>query len=146
MIFLCSVPTGAGAVDVASFEGMVTRDYLEADFDEREDGTRKMSEESARRVFFHDCEPETSRWAAAQLRWQGPRPLLEAAPFREWPDVPMDVILTRDDRSVDSAWAMAEAARWLNGRAPILLPGGHSPFLSHPRLLAETLVRGARGN
>jgi hypothetical protein len=56
-----------------------------------------------------------------------------------WPDNPLDIILARDDRAVRFDWAMAEAGRWLGGRAPIVLPGDHSPFLSNPALLAETL-------
>jgi hypothetical protein len=35
------------------------------------------------------------------------------------------------------------AARLQLGIDPIELPGGHSPFLSRPRELAQTLVRAA---
>jgi len=140
MIFLCSVPTGTGAVDAAAFAGMVTDEYAAARVEERADGARRMDPEAARRVFFAHCAPPTAAWAASQLRWQGPRPLSEAAPFARWPDAPLDVVLTRDDRAVRFDWAMAEAARWQGGRAPRVLPGDHSPFLSCPALLADTLV------
>ena len=66
------VPTGAGPVDAEAFAGMVTREFAEAEFAQRPDGAQRMAAESARRVFFHDCDAATARWAASQLRWQGP--------------------------------------------------------------------------
>jgi pimeloyl-ACP methyl ester carboxylesterase len=141
MIFLCSVPTGSGPVDSAAFAGMVTADYADAEVEERPDGLRRMRPQSAKHVFFHDCEDATADWAARRLRWQGPKPLTEAAPIDAWPDAPMHVVLTREDRAVRLEWAREEASRWLDGRDPVLLPGGHSPFFSQPELLADTLVR-----
>ena len=140
MIFLCSVPTGAGAVDAQAFAGMVTPEYAAARVDERSDGARRMDAQAARRVFFGECGERAAGWAAGQLRWQGPRPLAEPAPFATWPEVPLDIILARDDRAVRFEWARAEALRGLAGREPKVIPGDHSPFLSRPALLAETLV------
>jgi len=140
MIFLCSVPTGTGAVDAQAFAGMVTAEYAAARFEERSDGARRMDPEAARRVFFGACEPADADFAVARLRWQGSRPLGEPSPLAAWPDSPLDVVLARDDRAVDFDWARAEAARWLGGRAPRMLPGDHSPFLSCPALLADALV------
>ncbi len=140
MIFQCSVPTGAGAVDAAAFAGMVTAEYAGARFHVRADGARRIDPEDARRVFFGECAEQTAGWAARQLRWQGPRPLAEPAPMAAWPDVPLDIVLARDDRAVRFDWAEAEARRWLGGRAPTGIPGDHSPFLSRPALLARTLV------
>ena len=141
MIFLCSVPTALGGIDSEAFAGMVTTEFAEAEVEEREDGARLMAEESARRVFFDDCDETLARWASRQLRWQAPKPLLEPAPIERWPDVPSSVILTRDDRTVRLDWAMAEASKWVGNQALVLLPGSHSPFFSRPSLLAETLIR-----
>ena len=140
LVFLCSVPTGPAAVDPASFAGMVTPEFNAAEIEVRADGARRMAAESAKRVFFHDCDEATASWAASRLRWQGPRPLAEPMPFESWPDVLAQVILTQDDRAVRLEWAMAEASRWLDGREPVLLPGSHSPFFSRPAELAEELV------
>lgn len=140
MIFLCSVPTGAGPVDGQAFAGMVTAEYAAAPVHERGDGARRIAAEAARRVFFGECDAKTADWAADRLRWQGARPLAEPAPFAHWPEAPIDIVLTRDDRAVRFEWAMKEAERWLGGRAPKVMPGDHSPFLSHPALLADTLV------
>lgn len=140
MIFLCSVPTGAGPVDAQAFAGMVTAEYAAARFHERGDGARRIDAEAARRVFFGDCDEATAVRAAERLRWQGPRPLAEPAPFARWPAVPLEIILARDDRAVRFEWAAKEAERWLAGRSPRVLPGDHSPFFSRPALLADTLV------
>jgi hypothetical protein len=145
MIFLCSVPTGPRAVDPETFSGMVTDEFLRAEVEQRPDGARRMSEESAKRVFYHDCDEATADWAASRLRWQGPLPLVEPMPFDDWPDVPAHVILTREDRAIRHEWATAEASRWLDGKAPVLLPGSHSPFFSRPAVLADALIRCTAG-
>lgn len=139
MIFLCSVPTGAGAVDAEAFAGMVTPEYATARFHDRADRARRIDAEAARSVFYGACDAATAGWAAARLRWQGARPLAEPAPFARWPEVPLDVVLTRDDRTVRFDWAAKEAERWLGGRPLRVLPGDHSPFLSCPALLADAL-------
>lgn len=140
MIFLCSVPTGAGPVDAADFAGMVTPEYAAARFDTRADGARRIDAEAAGCVFFGERDREIADWAASRLRWQGPRPLSESAPFARWPDAPLDIVLARDDRAVRFDWARAAAMPWLGGREPRVIPGDHSPFLSRPGLLARTLV------
>lgn len=140
MVFLCSVPTGAGPVDAEAFAGMVTPEYASAPVESRADGARRMEPAAARRLFFDACDEATARWAADSLRFQGGRPLAEAAPFAHWPAGRIDVVLTRDDRVVRFAWAKAQAERWLAGRAPVVLPGDHSPFLSCPDRLADALV------
>ncbi len=145
MIFLCCVPTPLGPIDPASFEGMVTEEFARAQVEERADGTRRMLPASAERVFYGDCPPEVARASARQLRFQGPKPLAEAAPIERWPDVPFDVILARDDRAVRGDWALPEARRWLGDREPWLLAGSHSPFLSRPAALARLLVECAAG-
>lgn len=140
MIFLCSVPTGIGAVDATAFAGMVTEAYASAPFETRADGARRIDPEAARRVFFGTCDEATAGWAASRLRWQGARPLAEPAPFETWPDVPLDIVLTADDAAVRLDWARAEARRWLGGREPTVLPGDHSPFFTCPERLADALV------
>ena len=145
MVFLCSVPTGAGPVDGEAFAGMVTPEYAAATFHERGDGARRIDEAAAKRVFFGECDAETADWAARQLRWQGSRPLAEAAPIPGWPGSALEIVLARDDRAVRFDWACTQARRWLGGREPKVIPGDHSPFLSRPALLARTLAECAVG-
>jgi hypothetical protein len=50
----------------------------------------------------------------------------------------VSVVLARDDRCVNMDWAVV-AATARTGEPPILVDGGHSPFLSRPAQLAEVL-------
>jgi len=62
----------------------------------------------------------------------------------EWPAAPFAVVLTDDDRVVNSSWAATTAKEWL-GRDAVVMPGSHSPFLSHPAELADVLVEVGAG-
>src|SRR2546428_144998 len=66
----------------------------------------------------------------------------EVIPLRQWPAVPTAYILCAEDRAVSRAYSIQAARRQL-GTEPVELPGGHSPFLSRPRVLAQALVRAA---
>ncbi len=145
MVFLCSAPTALGPVDPEAFSGMVTEAYAAAEFEERPDGARRISKAMARPLFFDDCDEETASWATRQLRWQGSKPLMEASPLADWPDSPMHMIVTRDDRVVRADWLLGEASKWLSESVPVVLPGGHSPMLSRPAVLADALIGCALG-
>ena len=106
------------------------------------DGSASWPEEGAVEVFFHDCEPEVAIAAARKLRPQYWKVTQEVTPLRQWPAVPAAYVLCTDDRMVSRAYAL-RAARLQLGVDPIELPGGHSPFLSRPRELAQALVRAA---
>jgi Alpha/beta hydrolase family len=106
------------------------------------DGSAFWPEEGAVEIFFHDCEPEVALAAARQLRPQHWKITNEVTPLRQWPAVPAAYILCTEDRVVSPAYGVV-AARLQLGVDPIELPGGHSPFLSRPRELAQTLVREA---
>ncbi len=106
------------------------------------DGSASWPEEGAVEIFFHDCEPEVALAAARQLRPQHWKITNEVTPLRQWPAVPAAYILCTDDRMVSPAYGVV-AARLQLGVDPIELPGGHSPFLSRPRELAQALVREA---
>jgi pimeloyl-ACP methyl ester carboxylesterase len=64
----------------------------------------------------------------------------ELTPLQAWPNVPFAYILCADDRTATPAWAR-RAARERLGVEPLELPGGHCPFLSRPKELAEALDR-----
>jgi hypothetical protein len=104
------------------------------------DGSSEWPEQRALEVFYHDCDPELGRAAAARLRRQYWRITQEVTPLRRWPSVPAAYILCTDDRAVSRTYGLRAARRQL-GIDPVELPGGHSPFLSRPRELAQTLVR-----
>src|SRR5438876_3177977 len=142
MVFLCSVPLLPGAPVGPDLVSMVTPEFATAARFHDDLGRDVLDNESARRLFFHDCDADVAARAVSRLRPQGPRPLAEPSPLTAWPDVPSLVVLTDDDRAVSASWAVGAAKRWL-GRDPIVLPGSHSPFLSRPAALAEALVTAA---
>src|SRR5947209_5927729 len=104
-----------------------------------EDGSASMTERGAIEVFFHDCPPEIAAAAAGRLRRQHWKITQELTPLRRWPAVRSAYILCLDDRMVSPEYGR-RAARLQLGIEPIELRGGHSPFLSRPRELAQTLV------
>ena len=61
-----------------------------------------------------------------------------------WPDVPIAPVHCSDDRDINpvrSRWAATHRL----GVESVELPGGHSPMLSRPALLAQTLASIADG-
>jgi pimeloyl-ACP methyl ester carboxylesterase len=139
MVFLCSVPLVPGATVGLDFANMVTAEVASAPRFRDEAGRDMFDNQTARNVFFHDCDDDLAAWAVSRLRPQGSRPFTEPTPLTDWPEVPSGVVLTEDDRAVNSAWAVGAASGWL-GHDPMMLPGSHSPFLSRPGPLADVLV------
>jgi pimeloyl-ACP methyl ester carboxylesterase len=93
---------------------------------------------TAREVFFHDALPETAAWAVARLRPQAYHVMGEPSPLQQWPDVPVDVIVCRDDRAINPDWVRASARERLGVEA-VEIDGSHSPFLTRPVELARLL-------
>jgi pimeloyl-ACP methyl ester carboxylesterase len=102
------------------------------------DGSASWPENGAIELFYQDCDPETARAAARRLRRQHWRPTQEVTPLRQWPAVQSAYILCADDRAISAGYSR-HAARELLHVEPLEMPGGHSPFLSRPRELAELL-------
>ncbi|MCW2526430.1 MAG: hypothetical protein JWM76_1290, partial [Pseudonocardiales bacterium] len=63
----------------------------------------------------------------------------EAWPLDALPDVPHTIVLAQDDNVVRLD-AGRIAAKALTGEDPIVVPGGHSVFLTDPKGLADILV------
>jgi hypothetical protein len=120
-------------------EGMVTPEFIVAPRFHDADGTEVLSNAAARQLFYGDCDEADGWWAVGHLRPQANRPLTEPSPLRAWPDVPQSVVLAADDRVVRKEWSVPAARARLGGAEPVLVPGGHSPFVSCPALLADTL-------
>jgi Alpha/beta hydrolase family len=104
------------------------------------DGSALWPERGAMELFYQDCSPEVARAAARRLRPQHWRVSQEETPLQEWPDVAANYILCADDRVVSQAYSRRAAMEQLHVD-PIEMPGGHSPFLSRPRHLADVLGR-----
>lgn len=105
-----------------------------------EAGRFRFSAAGARRLLYHDCDPQTAAAAIPRLRFQ--RSLwTQVADFAAWPDTEIMSIICSDDRLVDPSWSQRTARRRL-GVEPVYLPGGHSPFLSRPDHLASVMAAG----
>jgi pimeloyl-ACP methyl ester carboxylesterase len=89
-------------------------------------------------VFLHDVTPELAAQALANARDQAATPMLEPWPLDAWPDVPTRYLLCRDDRMFPAEWTRRLVRERL-GITPDEIDGGHSPFLSRPKELADRL-------
>jgi pimeloyl-ACP methyl ester carboxylesterase len=94
--------------------------------------------EEARLAQYHDCDPNLAHRSWERLRRQSMTPRTEISPLERWPDVPSTYVLMTDDRAVNNDWSR-QVAIARTGHDPIEIPGGHSPFLSRPQLLADVL-------
>jgi pimeloyl-ACP methyl ester carboxylesterase len=106
-------------------------------------GRCTMSKENAITAFYQDVEPEIADRAVAGLRPQWAEAFNKVDPIAPYADRVAQVIYTTEDRIIDP-----EKHRKMSeerfGITPVALPGGHSPFLSHPARLAEVLSEAAR--
>ena len=92
----------------------------------------------AAHFLFHDCPPEVAHAAFTRLRPEPGKLGQEVTPLAAWPDTPRTYIVCAGDRIATPAWARRAAHERL-GVEPIEISGGHCPFLSRPRQLAEVL-------
>src|SRR5581483_10406919 len=94
--------------------------------------------EFARELWYHDCPRALQDWALDRIRPQSRAPHREPCPLAAWPDVPTTLVNTSSDRCISLPVAFRTAERTL-GLEPLVLPGGHCPFLSRPGELADVL-------
>ncbi len=139
MIFLCSVPTGPGPAIDADLADMVTPAFADGAREFDAHGGDRLVPSAAAEVWYQDCAPADAAWAVERLRFQSRRPLAEPSPLARWPAVPLEVVLGRDDACVRMSWALPAARARLEGREPVLIDGGHSPFLARPEELVDVL-------
>jgi hypothetical protein len=137
LIFLCAGFAHTRPEDQAESIAATTRDFFGWLIPDGE-GRVTMSRENAIAAFYPDVSPEIADWAVSQLRPQWAEAFNKVSLVAPYHDKVAHVIYTLGDRIVD-----AEKHRQMSetrfGISPIPLPGGHSPFLSHPAQLAVTL-------
>jgi hypothetical protein len=145
LVFLCAlIPDRQG--DPTDSDG--PPQHLEGAFDglaHHEDGSHSWpSLEAARRILYQDCSIDLAASAFARLRRQQVALWENWQPMVRWPDVSVASVHCQDDRAVNPSWSKWIAPRRL-GVESVELPGGHSPMLSRPDLLAGTLASIAAG-
>lgn len=91
----------------------------------------------AEEFLYHDVEDkDIVKRAIRHLKPQN-RPDIEPK-MDVWPNLPQNYIIGTDDRMVRPEWSRYIAETWLDIK-PVLIPTGHSSFLSQPALLANLL-------
>lgn len=137
LIFLCAgFPPRTPEEDRENYEARNPGN--EAHFIPDGEGRIMLSFEGAAHDFFNDCPEDLQRWAYSSFRPQATAAFSEYAPIDHYPDVPMHAVVGSDDNIVIKA-KHSELIRSRIGVEPVELPGGHCPFISRPRHLAEVV-------
>ena len=144
LVFLCAMfgtlPDSMNAFSASAVaENDIPMTIMDMSEIKLEGGLLHVTSDCARRSFFHDCSPSDQQWALERLRPQAHAAPTGAWPLAHWPDVPCSVIACTEDRAHNPDYSRRVASPRLGVHA-IVLPGSHSPFLSRPSLLADTLV------
>jgi len=142
VVFLAAVvPEPARAPNAASYPTAMAEEFWARVARQHvENGLRSWEPDDAIAIFFHDCDPQVARWASGQLRPQSTAISERPSPLVSLPTVPYRYIACADDRALAFDWQLDVARRL--GVEPVVIGGGHSPFLSHPRDLVDILVSG----
>src|SRR5437762_1573714 len=89
--------------------------------------------------FLHDVPQDVAEEGAVHERQESEIAFREPANFQAWPDVPIHVVVGKDDRFFPRDF-QARVAHERLGKAVDEIPGGHLVALSHPGKLAELLL------
>jgi pimeloyl-ACP methyl ester carboxylesterase len=93
----------------------------------------------ARDVFYFDCDEQTAAAALGRLRPQSVNPALYPSSLAEHPRVPTTYVVCSEDRMLRPEWSRHAVRERLDATL-VELPGGHSPMLSAPQVLADRLL------
>jgi pimeloyl-ACP methyl ester carboxylesterase len=96
--------------------------------------------------FLHDIDADTLAWMlSVPQRGPSDTPFGQACEFDTWPDVPIKVLVGRDDRFFPAEFQRRVAKDRLGVDADEI-PGGHLVALSNPVGLAQRLIDYATGH
>ncbi|MEA2902524.1 MAG: hypothetical protein QOH36_2411 [Actinomycetota bacterium] len=145
LIFLCAFLPDPGQpmhVDVDTYSPEWAA--LSASQVTHDDGSTSWPVDAAIQAFFHDCEKAVADRCARQLRPQAWTPANQENPLKALPTAPAAYVLCSDDRMIAPGWSRRMAKSRL-GVDPIELPGGHSPMIVDPALVADLFDQMAAG-
>ena len=146
LIYIAAVVTEAGhptlsppaSVPVKGRETLRPKVIIETDT------TTIIDREVSLAAFYHDVEPSLARQAASRLRpfQKTGYAVIETDAAAAWRTIPTTYVVCAQDRMIhpDNQREMAAAA----GAEVVEWPSSHSPFLSHPDLVADLVARRAR--
>jgi pimeloyl-ACP methyl ester carboxylesterase len=108
--------------------------------------TTVIDREVSLAAFYHDVEPSLARQAASRLRpfQKTGYAVVDTDAVAAWRTIPTTYVVCADDRMIhpDTQREMAAAAG-AAGAEVLEWPSSHSPFLSHPGLVAGLVARRA---
>ncbi len=142
LVFLCAlVPSpGHSLVEQLQESGVLLPEYA-GGLDEDENGSaRWIDTDLARQILYADCDEDAAGAAIKRLRPQARTPYAVPCQLDELPDVARTYVVCGEDRLVNPDWSRRVATGRLAAEL-VELRGGHSPFLSRPREVAEVLHR-----
>jgi pimeloyl-ACP methyl ester carboxylesterase len=143
LIYLAAVLTEAGHASMAPSAIPKGRETMRSKVVIETDTTTEIDREASLEVFYHDVEPSLARQAAARLRpfQKTGYTVIETDAVAAWRTIPTTYVVCTEDRMIhpDTQREMAAAA----GAEVIEWHSSHSPFLSHPDLVADLVARRA---
>jgi pimeloyl-ACP methyl ester carboxylesterase len=140
LIYLAAVLTEAGRATLTS-PPVKGRETMRSKVVIETDTTTEIDREASLEVFYPDVEPSLARQAAARLRpfQKTGYTVIETDAVAAWRTIPTTYVVCTEDRMIhpDTQREMAAAA----GAEVIEWRSSHSPFLSHPGLVADLVAR-----
>lgn len=145
LIYIAAVLTEAGhptlsAVPVRGRETLRPKVVIETDTE------TVIDREVSLAAFYHDVEPSLARQAASRLRpfQKTGYAVVDTDAVAAWRTIPTTYVVCADDRMIhpDTQREMAAVAA-AAGAEVLQWPSSHSPFLSHPDLVADLVARRA---
>jgi len=147
LVYLCALIPEPGRSLTEQIKGgdLVNGTYLSGLSGLDSEGCRSWTDHGlARRAFYQDCPDHVAEASVSRLRRQAWTPYRERFPLKQFPAVAATSIICAGDQMVRPDWSRRVSHERL-GANVLELPGGHSPFLSRPRMLADVLSRIAGG-
>lgn len=96
-----------------------------------------LPDDSDETIYLNGVPPEVLA-ASEPPRDQTGEVLGDPNPLETWPDVPTTYLVCRDDRFFPADW-MSGVVRHRLGTEPVVIPGGHCPYLATPVSTAAAL-------
>jgi pimeloyl-ACP methyl ester carboxylesterase len=143
LIYIAAVLTEAGRPSLAPSAIPKGRETMRSKVVIDTGATTEIDREASLEVFYPDVEPSLARQAAARLRpfQKTGYDVIVTDAVAAWRTVPTTYVVCTEDRMIhpDTQREMAAAA----GAEVIEWRSSHSPFLSHPGLVADLVARRA---
>ena len=143
LVYIAAVLTEAGHPTLAAPAPVKGRETLRSMVVVETETETVIDREVSLAAFYHDVEPSLARQAAARLRpfQKTGYAVVETDAVAAWRTIPTTYVVCAEDRMIhpDTQRDMAAAA----GAEVIDWSSSHSPFLSHPGLVADLVAERA---